>query len=104
MSLKTEPYPFTLNQMLNKNIHRSAYSLNEVKEIINEVVKSCVPKIVTEILEQQKIEPELDLLTRNEVCGILKVTKVTLHNYKHSGKLIPFKKNGRVYYKSGRLS
>lgn len=84
--------------MLNNNIHKSVYTLNDVKQIINDVVKSCVPLVVTEILELQKIDPELDLLSRKEVCEILNVTNTTLHNYKHSGKLIPMKKNGKVYY------
>lgn len=100
MSLKTEPYPNTFTRMLNiNNKCRDKYSLKEVEKIIKDVVNNCVPKIVTEILEQQKIEPELDLLSRKEVSKILNVSLPTLHNYKHQGKLIPKKRNGKVYYK-----
>jgi len=100
MSLKTEPYPNTFTRMLNiNNKYKDKYSLNEVEKIIKDVVKNCVPKIVTEILEQQKIDPELDLLSRNEVSKILNVSYPTLHNYKHNKKLIPIKRNGKVYYK-----
>lgn len=100
MSLKKEPYPITFSQRLNiNNKYRDKYSLNEVEQIIKEAIKSCVPKVVIEILEQQKIEPELDLLSRKEVSKILNVSLPTLHNYKHQGKLIPIKRNGKVYYK-----
>ena len=100
MSLKTEPYPNTFTRMLNlNNKYKDKYSLKDVEKIIKDTINNCVPKIVAEIIEQQKIEPELDLLSRKEVSKILNVSLPTLHNYKHQRKLIPIKRNGKVYYK-----
>lgn len=100
MSLKTEPYPKTFSQMFDlNNKYKIRYSLNEVEKIIKDTINKCVPIIVSEIIEQQKIEPELDLLSRKEVSEILNVSLPTLHNYKHQRKLIPIKRNGKVYYK-----
>lgn len=98
MYLNKEQYPKPWIERLNI-INKQSFSLDDVELIIKKVVKSCVPDIVASMLEQQKIDPELDFLSRKEVCEILKVTTTTLHNYKHSGKLIPIKKNGRVYYR-----
>ncbi|MCB0747089.1 MAG: helix-turn-helix domain-containing protein [Ignavibacteriae bacterium] len=102
MDLQSEQYPKTRFEILY-NKYKNLYSLNDVEEIIEKVVNDCVPRVVAVFLEQQKTDPELDLLSRKEVCNILKVTGVTLHNYKHSGKLVPIKKNGRVYYKKTDL-
>ena len=99
MYLKNEQYQKLLTESPYNIKYRGMYSLIEIENVFKEVINSCVADIVSTVLHQQKIDPELDLLSRNEVCEILKVTKATLHNYKHSGKLIPFKKNGRVYYR-----
>ncbi|MBF8151305.1 helix-turn-helix domain-containing protein [Winogradskyella sp. F6397] len=104
MNTKKEQYQILFTQHLLNNTHKKIYSLNDVEKIINKVIDSCVPKIVTSVLEQQSLNSELKLYTRKEVCDILDVTTTTLHNYKHQGKLVPIKKNGKVYYKAADLN
>lgn len=98
MYLEKEQYLKPWSERLNIT-NKQSFSIDDVELIIEKVVKTCVPNIITSVLEQQKIDPELDLLSREQVCEILLVSKTTLHNYKHAGKLIPFKRKGRVYYR-----
>lgn len=98
MYIKKEAYLNSDYFFFNKT-SKDKFSFNEIELLLKKVIETYMPDIITSILDNQKIDPELDLLSRHEVAEILKVSLPTLHNYKHSGKLIPTKKNGRVYYK-----
>ncbi len=102
MYLEKEQYLTPWSERLNIT-NKQSFSIDDVELIIEKAVKTCVPNIISSMLDQQKIDPELDLLTRKEVCEILKVSTTTLHNYKHDGKLIPFKRKGRVYYRKSQV-
>ncbi|WP_309607752.1 helix-turn-helix domain-containing protein, partial [Flavobacterium sp.] len=49
------------------------------------------------------LEPENDLLTREEVCKLLSINKTTLWKHTKSGKLKSLGLGNRVYYKRNQV-
>ena len=78
-------------------------SMDDLKEMIADAVKSVIPqqqKNNTKIISLNSVSnPEDDLLTREEVKNILKVSYVSLCKYNKDGTLKVKSKIGRrVYY------
>ena len=72
-------------------------SVGDLQQLISEVVKEEITKITKVIqLQPQKDAPEL--LTREEVAKILKVSYTTLFHWNNSGELSAKKIGKRVYY------
>lgn len=72
-------------------------SVGDLQQLISEAVKEEITKITKVIqLQPQKETPEL--LTREEVAKILKVSYTTLFHWNNSGELSAQKIGKRVYY------
>ncbi|SFE43019.1 helix-turn-helix domain-containing protein [Flavobacterium xueshanense] len=72
-------------------------SVGDLQQLISEAVKEEITKITKVIqLQPQKEIPEL--LTREEVAKILKVSYTTLFHWNNSGELSAQKIGKRVYY------
>ena len=72
-------------------------SVGDLQQLISEAVKEEITKITKVIqLQPQKEIPEL--LTREEVAKILKVSYTTLFHWNNSGELSGQKIGKRVYY------
>lgn len=72
-------------------------SVGDLQQLISEAVKEEIAKITKVIqLQPQKETPEL--LTRDEVAKILKVSFTTLFNWNNDGTLRNKKIGKRVYY------
>lgn len=75
-----------------KNIMIEGTSMEEFQRTIEEIIQKYLGQI--EPLERSSFE----LLTRNETASLLKVSKVTLNNWKKHGILTPSSIGNRVYY------
>ena len=81
---------------MEKQIVLSPIPLVELLEGLRSIVKS-------EMEISQKAALDEKLYTEDEVCKLLKVSKVTLWNYKNEGKIKPCRIGRRVYYKHAEL-
>lgn len=82
---------------MNIQIKIEASSINDLKSLIRETVEKAVKETLLKknILNNTSND---ELLTRNEVKKMLKVSHTTLYNYQMKG-IIPYKKIGnRVYF------
>lgn len=79
--------------MVNKTQIQLDFSflLNEIKGIIHEEVRSALKL-------KDATETKAEVLTREQTCQLLNVSKTTLHNWHQQSLLIPSKIGGRVYY------
>ena len=81
------------NQILNfVNI-----SLEDMTCIMREIVASELQK-AKEIILQTPIDDSDKILTREEVCKLLKVSLTTLFNWNNDKTLVNYKVGRRVYY------
>ncbi len=79
-----------------KTIQMVGFSVNDLKELITDCVKSEIEKVVN--LTNQNKQEEKEILTRTEVCNLLKISFTTLWKYNNSKTLIAKKVRGRVFY------
>ena len=74
----------------------SPIPLDEMLACIRSVVKS-------EIELSQKTVQEEKLYTPDEICALLKISRVTLWNYQNSGKITAHRVGRKVYYKYSEI-
>jgi len=75
-----------------------------IEEIVERVSSETTRRVSEKLREDLATPPPERMLTRDEVCDYLHVTKPTLHNWAKSGKLVPQKVNGRVLYPEGMVN
>nr|WP_314834549.1 helix-turn-helix domain-containing protein [uncultured Flavobacterium sp.] len=83
--------------MQNKSNLLVQLSVGDLQQLISEAVKEEITKITKVIQLQPKTETP-ELLTREEVAKILKVSYTTLFHWNNSGELSAQKIGKRVYY------
>lgn len=71
-------------------------SVSDLTELISNCVKAEIQKVVSLTTQPQKNEPEI--LTREEVKNLLKVSYTSLWKYDKQKTLIARKANGKVFY------
>lgn len=84
--------------MLNTQINLVHVSIEDMTSIMREVVATELQKVKELISATPKEDDSEKILTREEVCKLLKVSTTTLHNWKNDGVLINHKVGRRVYY------
>ena len=68
---------------------------------IEQLAEAIAPLLQPQIVAQ--LEPINDLLTREAVCKLLSITKVTLWKHTKMGKLISYGIGNRVMYKRSEV-
>lgn len=81
-----------------KKIEIEQVSIRELIEKIEEVLDNN-SKSRKNVIEHNNLE----ILTRNEVAELLKVSTVTLHHWAKKKVLIPFNIGTRVYYRKSQI-
>lgn len=71
-------------------------SLSDLTELIKNAISTEIQKVSSITTHPQKVENEI--LTREEVKDLLKVSYTTLWKYNNSKTLIAKKVNGKVFY------
>ena len=71
-------------------------SISDLTELISNCVKAEIQKVVSLTTQPQK--PETEILTREEVKNLLKVSFTSLWKYNKQKTLIARKANGKVFY------
>lgn len=73
--------------------------LDELKALI----KDSIIEVLEEKTNPKQPDKEDQLIRLNEACQLLKVSKVTIHNWKRAG-LIPFYRiSNKIYFKKDEL-
>jgi hypothetical protein len=82
-----------------QNLNLVHVSIEDMASIIREVVATELQK-VKEFVSLTPREDETEkILTRDDVCKLMKVTYTTLFNWNKDGILVNHKVGRRVYYK-----
>ena len=81
-----------------ENIILTQISLSELREIISNAVRDEYIKI-----NAQKQTPEIEFITRKEVCEIFDISLPTLCEWTKRGHLIGYKIGTRVRYKRNEV-
>ena len=68
---------------------------------IQELAEALIPLL--NFPSKLNLQPENDLLTREEVCKLLSINKTTLWKHTKSGKLKSLGLGNRVYYKRNQV-
>lgn len=71
-------------------------SVNDLTELIKNCLSTELQKVVNLSTQPQKVETEI--LTREEVRDLLKISYTTLWKYNNSKTLLAKKVNGKVFY------
>ena len=80
-----------------KNLNLVHVSIEDMTSIMREVVASELQK-AKEIISPTPIDDSDKILTREEVCKLLKVSLTTLFNWNNDKILVNYKVGRRVYY------
>lgn len=85
---------------MNVQLEIDPATIEKLKSIIGETVEKVVKKLLLETrVPNEPIKTDDQLLTRDEVMKMLKISHSTLYHYQREG-IIPFLKIGnRVYFK-----
>jgi excisionase family DNA binding protein len=70
---------------------------------IEELANALKPLLQPQKTQNQTIQEENELLTREEVCKLLSINKTTLWKHTKSGKLKSLGLGNRVYYKKSEV-
>jgi len=82
-----------------QNISIENINIEELKSLI----KECVREEINPLFKKGQENYQEELISIDEVTGIFKVSKVTIHKWKRKG-LIPFHKvNRKLYFKKSEL-
>ena len=84
--------------MLVQNINLVHVTLEDMANTIREIVASELQKVKGLIIPTPKDDSD-NIMTREEVCKLLKVSNTTLFNWNNEKILVNFKIGRRVYYK-----
>lgn len=71
-------------------------SINDLTELIKNVISTEIQKVVNQTTQPQKNESEI--LTREEVKNLLKISYTSLWKYNKQKTLVARKANGKVFY------
>jgi excisionase family DNA binding protein len=74
--------------------------LNEFGKIIEDSVKESFEKFASD--KSPKSE-EVDLLTINQICNFLGITRQTLHSWRKSGKLPYLRMGSRIFFEKSTV-
>ena len=83
--------------MLTQNINIVNVSLEDMANTLREIVASELQKVKSLLTETPKDESD-KILTREEVCKLLKVSTTTLFHWNNDKLLVNHKIGRRVYY------
>ena len=83
--------------MLTQNINIVNVSLEDMANTLREIVASELQKVKSLLTETPKDESD-KILTREEVCKLLKVSTTTLFHWNNDKVLVNHKIGRRVYY------
>ena len=70
---------------------------------VEQLAEALTPLLKNQTIIQQQESPEDDLLTRDQACVILSITKTTLWKHTRSGKLKSFGIGNRVFYSKKQI-
>jgi excisionase family DNA binding protein len=84
--------------MLTQNINIVNVSLEDMANTLREIVASELQKVKSLLTETPKDDSD-KIMTRAEVCKLLKVSNTTLFNWNNDKILVNYKVGRRVYYK-----
>ncbi len=74
--------------------------LDIIKQTVHEVLTEVMPQINTQAPQQSPVKAQDEKqLTTKEIAKILKVTKLTIFNWRNAGKIPFYKVGGRYYYR-----
>mgnify|MGYP003607248617 CR=1 FL=1 len=71
-------------------------SVNDLTELIKNAISTEIQNVVSQTTQPQKTESEI--LTREEVKNLLKISYTSLWKYNKQKTLIAKKANGKVFY------
>ena len=83
--------------MVENKLRLVHVSLEDLTSVIGEIVASEVQKVKSLLTETPKDDSD-KIMTREEVCKLLKVSTTTLFNWNNDKILVNFKIGRRVYY------
>lgn len=76
----------------------------QIQGISADTLLGQIKKAVKELLPQPQPQTTTDrLLTRKEVCGILQVSLVTVHNWTKAGILNPYRIGNKLRFKESEV-
>lgn len=78
------------------------FSVGEILQQLQDFFRSMIADEVQKALVAAKNEPA-KMYSRDEVCNLLKISKVTLWQWEKDGKLIPKRAGRRVLYAGDEL-
>ena len=81
-----------------KNLNLVHVSIEDMTSIMREVVATELQKVKELISITPKEDDSDKILTREEVCKLLKVSLTTLFNWNNDKTLVNYKVGRRVYY------
>jgi excisionase family DNA binding protein len=70
---------------------------------LEQLVEAIASLLKLQQAEQPQLQPENELLTREQVCKLLSINKTTLWKHTKSGKLKSLGLGNRVYYKKNEV-
>ena len=73
------------------------------KEELRELIQSSMAEFLRENNSQSKSSEIDPLIKINEVCGILRISKVTVHKWKKSGRLPFHRISNRIFFKKSEI-
>jgi len=75
-------------------------SLDELKQIISETVLATINQLPN---PQTATNPTDELIKIDEVCEMLKVSKVSIHSWKRQGILPFYRISNKIYFKKSEI-
>jgi excisionase family DNA binding protein len=74
--------------------------LNQFREILADVVRIELEKVSS---THEKQVPQEELIKIEDVCRLFKVSKVTIHSWKKSGRLPFYRISNKIYFKKNEV-
>ncbi len=74
-------------------------SIDEFRDLIT----SGISQVLSEVTSTAGTEPEIELLSINQVCELLQISKVTLHKWKKQGKIPYHRISRKIYFKKSEV-
>lgn len=84
--------------MLVQNINLVHVTLEDMANTIREIIASELQKVKSLMTESPLEDDSDNIMTREEVCKLLKVSNTTLFNWNNDKTLVNHKIGRRVYY------
>ena len=93
---------FVVNYQKYMSANATMFVAMPMEELLD-LIEVRIFKSVEKYSKKEKLKPDEELLSTEETCKFLKVSKVTIHKWKKQKRIVSYRIGRRIFFKKEEL-